>query len=416
MKIRSVTYFFDPGWPLRRERFDDASRLLQAARSAFCSAGYEVETTRVALVSFARLVPELNEGICADLSRQVEAECFLRGIDYVSLGPALPDLPQAYDLLPTLLASAENVFASALIAERPRGVSVPACQAAARAIARASQLRGDGFANLRLAALACVPPFSPFFPAAYHDGGPPGFALAPEAADLAVEATGLSHTLGEARTRLVEMIEQHAGTLALAAEHLASATGVRFLGVDFSLAPFPEETRSLATALESLGVPGTGMAGTAAATAILAAALDAAEIDSIGFRGLLLPVLEDAVLARRAAEGLLTISDLLLYATLCGTGLDTLPLPGDVSPDQLAALLLDVGALALRHDKALTARLMPIPGKRAGDEVSFGFEYFAPSRVMALKSAGLAGLLGAEDWIAIRALHAHPPFEKPREG
>ncbi|MGA2113087.1 MAG: DUF711 family protein [Anaerolineales bacterium] len=415
MKIRSVTYFFDPGWPLRRDRFDDASRLLEAARNAFPPAGYPVETTRVALGSFSHLIPEPNEENCAELSRRVEAECFVRAIDYASLGPALPDSSASYDFLPTLLASAENIFASAVIAEKPRGVSVRACQAAARAILHVSQLGGDGFANLRLAALACVPPFSPFFPAAYHDGGPPGFAIATEAADLAVEAISSSQNLVEARARLVEMIEQHAGALTRTASRVASATGVRYLGVDFSLAPFPEEARSLGTALERLGVPAAGLAGTVTAAAILAAALDQAEVQSIGFRGLLLPPLEDAVLARRAAEGLLTVSDLMIYSSLCGTGLDTIPLPGDVRPEQLAAQLLDLGALALRHDKPLTARLMPLPGKRSGDEVAFDFEYFAPSRVMTLKSEGLTGLLAREDWIEIPALHSSRPTEKPRE-
>jgi len=416
MKIRSVTYFFDPGWPLRRDRFDDASRLLEEARGAFQSGGYEVETTRVALVSFAKLIPEPSEEKCADLARRVEAECFVRAIDYASLGSALPESPLSYDLLPTLLASTENVFASAVIADRARGVSVRACQAAARAITRVSQLGGDGFANLRLAALACVPPFSPFFPAAYHDGGPAGFAIATEAADLAVEAISSSHSLREARTRLVELIEQHAGALTRGATRVASAAGGRFLGIDFSLAPFPEEMRSLGAALERLGVPGAGLAGTVTAAAILASALDQAEIHAIGFRGLLLPPLEDAVLARRVAEGVLTVSDLMLYSTLCGTGLDTIPLPGDVSPEQLSAQLLDLGALALRHDKPLTARLMPVPGKRAGDEVAFAFDYFAPSRVMALKSEGLTGLLSEEDWIDIPALHASRPTEKPKDG
>lgn len=415
MKIRSVTYFFDPGWPLRRDRFDDASRLLEEARSVFPSMGYEVETTRVVLPSFCNMLPELNESRCADLSRRVEAECFVRAIDYASLGSALPTSPSSYDLLPTLLASAQNIFASAVIAEKNRGVSVRACQATARAIQRVSQLGGDGFANLRLAALACVPPFSPFFPAAYHDGGSPGFAIATEAADLAIEAIGSSQTLPEARARLGELIAQHAGAVARGANRAASAAGARFLGIDFSLAPFPEEKRSLGTALEKLGVPAVGMAGTVTAAAILAAALDQAEAQSIGFRGLLLPQLEDAVLARRAAQGLLTISDLMIYSSLCGTGLDTIALPGDIRPEQLAAQLLDVGALALRHDKPLTARLMPIPGRQAGDEVDFGFEYFAPSRVLALKSEGLTGLLAGEDWIEIPPLHSSRPSEKPPE-
>ena len=90
-----------------------------------------------------------------------------------------------------------------------------------------------------------------------------------------------------------------------------------------------------------------------------------------------------------AAEGRLTVKDLLLFSAVCGTGLDTIPLPGDTSTGQIAALLLDLSALALRLDKPLTARLMPIPGKKAGDPTNFNFDYFANSRVMRLEAEAL---------------------------
>jgi uncharacterized protein len=114
-------------------------------------------------------------------------------------------------------------------------------------------------------------------------------------------------------------------------------------------------------------------------------------------------VLEDSVLAARAAEGTLTIKDLLLYSAVCGTGLDTVPLPGDVTSDQIAALLLDLSALALRLDKPLTARLMPIPGKRAGDPTGFDFAFFANSKVMALEAEKLGGVLSGSEVIQLHA-------------
>jgi uncharacterized protein (UPF0210 family) len=101
------------------------------------------------------------------------------------------------------------------------------------------------------------------------------------------------------------------------------------------------------------------------------------------------PVLEDSVLAKRAAQGTLTLKDALLYSAVCGTGLDTVPLPGDTTSEQIVPLLLDLCALALRLDKPLTARLMPIPGKKAGDETNFDFAFFAPSRVMTLEAEAL---------------------------
>ena len=122
----------------------------------------------------------------------------------------------------------------------------------------------------------------------------------------------------------------------------------------------------------------------------LTEAIDRADFPHTGFSGFMQPVLEDSVLARRAAEGTLTIKDVLLYSAVCGTGLDTVPLPGRYNlQNKLLPLLLDLCALALRLDKPLTARLMPVPGKKAGDETNFDFAFFAPSRVMALDSEGL---------------------------
>ncbi|MGA9533467.1 MAG: DUF711 family protein, partial [Anaerolineales bacterium] len=165
--------------------------------------------------------------------------------------------------------------------------------------------------------------------------------------------------------------------------------------------PYPDHLRSLGTAFESLGVPAVGRHGSVAAAGFLADCLDRAEFKRTGFCGLFLPVLEDEVLASRAAEGQLSVTDLLLYSTMCGTGLDTVPLPGDTSADLITPLLLDLGAIALRHNKPLTARLMPIPDKVAGDEVHFEFPYFADSRVMALESIPLTGLFAGSGMLDI---------------
>ncbi len=83
-----------------------------------------------------------------------------------------------------------------------------------------------------------------------------------------------------------------------------------------------------------------------------------------------------------------TVDDLLQYSAVCGTGLDTVPIPGDTRPEQMAAIFLDLAALAVTLNKPLTARLMPIPGKVAGDKVSFDFEYFAEGTVLPVKSLG----------------------------
>jgi hypothetical protein len=336
------------------------------------------------------------------LAQGLEAEATRRNFGYISLGPALPEQPASYAHIPAMLAATQNAFFGGGMTTADGAIATQAVRACATIIQAAADLEPNGFANLRFAALANVPAGSPFFPAAYHAGGSPRFALATQAADLAVEAFTGAASVDEGSTRLTAAIQEHGARLAELMDAVARQHNVAFGGIDFSLAPFPAEAESLGTAFERMGVPQVGLHGSLAAAAILTQAIDRAEFPRAGFNGLLMPPLEDATLAHRAAEGTLTINDLLIYSAVCGTGLDTIPLPGDTRAEQLAALLLDVAALALRLDKPLTARLMPIPGANAGDETHFDFDFFANSRVMAIKAGALSGSLYADQSIPLK--------------
>jgi uncharacterized protein (UPF0210 family) len=401
MNIRALTGFLDPGWPLEPRLIASMATGLKTARDALGEAGYTVQTLRLALPPPAEMTKRVAPADRVDLAGQLEAECFVQGLDYAALGPVLPDETEGFDVIPDILGATENVFTSALFADPEAGLSLQAADAIGKVIYRASTISDDGFANLRFAALANVPPGSPFFPAAYHRVGMPAMAVATEAAELAVDALRDVPSPATARRRLVSMIEAHAASITRVIQPIATESESRFLGIDFSMAPYPEHVRSLGTALEDFGVPAVGLAGTAAAFAYLADCLDQAQFERTGFCALFLPVLEDATLAARAGEEL-SISDLLLCSTLCGAGLDTLPLPGNTTSEALAAVLADVGAIALRLNKPLTARLMPIPGKVPGDEVHFDFPYFADSRVMPLPAQPLGGLLSAAGTLDIK--------------
>ncbi len=396
MKIRSITYFCNPGWPLNEKTLRQASAFLAEAKAALEAEDYEVQTTRLATIPFPRLLGQkVNE-----MPRLAEALSRLLpeiGLAYASLGPARPDSSQSYALIPDAVAASENIFFGGVMAEKGR-IFPQAVQACAEVIVRLAPLDPNGFANLRFAALANVPAGAPFFPAAYHEGDSPAFALAMEAADVAVRAFEQARTVDDGRRAMIEELETHARKLGRVADFLKFKHQARFGGIDFSLAPFPEESKSLGAAVERMGVPKIGLHGSLAAAALLTEAIERADFPRAGFNGFMQPVLEDAVLARRAAEGMLTVKDLLLYSAVCGTGLDTVPLPGDVTCEQIAALLLDLSALALRLDKPLTARLMPIPGKGAGEPTSFDFGFFANSRVLALEAEALGGVLGAAEW------------------
>lgn len=393
MKIRSITYFYHVGYPILEEKLHKAGLFLYSAKKAFEDSGITVQTTRIASTPFSGNLGDGMSVMLPHFAKKLDSMLGSHNIDFASLGPAEFSVPGSYDNLADALSVSEKIFVSAHLADRANGVNAVAARSVAREIVKASLLSSDGFANLRLTALANVGPGVPFFPAAYHNSESPAFGLAIEAADLAMQAFEGANSLSEGKEKLTALINEVTDQLTQVANRLKYQFGIKFGGIDISLAPFPDDTVSLAGAFEKVGVPTVGDHGSVYFASILTDALDRAEFQRAGFNGLMFPVLEDSRLARASNEEKLTVKDLLLYSTVCGTGLDTVPLPGDVTEEQLAALLLDVSALSLRLNKPLTARLLPIPGKQAGDMTEFEFDYFVNAKILALNTTPLTGLM-----------------------
>jgi uncharacterized protein len=384
MKIRAVTSFYDPRL-LSSFDLQDLSRCSHKITDVLTAEGYVIQSQRVATSPFPLWFTEKETNSERfTIVRAIIENTTQLGWQYLSIGPASPANLENFELIPELLTLAQTLFSAGTISSS--GQLFPrAAAAAARVIVENAKSSPDGFNNLRFAALANVGPYAPFLPAAYSNpNDSPSIALAMECADEVVKAFGNAQTMEEARTNLLSQLESNAAAIEQLCNNICQKHHVVFRGFDFSPAPYPEEWCSLGKALELQGIRSLGLSGSLAAAAFLASTLDLGKWKRCGFNGLMLPVLEDSTLATHAAEGILTIKDLLLYSAVCGTGLDTIPLAGETTAEQLTGVLLDLGALAIRLNKPLTGRLMPIPGKIAGDGTVFNFEFFANSRVMAL--------------------------------
>jgi uncharacterized protein (UPF0210 family) len=173
----------------------------------------------------------------------------------------------------------------------------------------------------------------------------------------------------DATARLRAGLDEALAPVERTAAAFARQEGRVYLGIDPS--PAPAKDRSIGAAIEALTHRPFGTASTLAACAAITEALKSLRVRSCGYAGLMLPVLEDPVLAQRATEGRYGIRELLLYSSVCGTGLDVVPLPGDAPSETIANVILDVAALSARLGKPLSARLFPVPGKKAGDLARF---------------------------------------------
>jgi len=157
-----------------------------------------------------------------------------------------------------------------------------------------------------------------------------------------------------------------------------------FSGFDSSAAP-SKDCESMARVFEEMGVEYFGASGTVEAAALLTRVFKSIKgVDLAGFSGLMLALTEDTGLAEGTKNNHYDIRSLLTYSSVCGIGLDTVPIPGDTSIDKICALMRDTGTMAFRLNKPLTVRLFPVPGLKAGDITAFESDDLCNCAVLAV--------------------------------
>lgn len=370
-KVRAITGFVRIERARYKQEIGAAMAVLDAARSEFRHQGYTVEGVRIVTQPLSELVAGQSDS---------DALAFLKTLDQLSakehfalnIGPGMlsdSDDPHTMELLARALSTLPNANASAIIAGDD-GIHWKVIHAAATLVqyVAAHSPRSQGTFNF--AATAMLKPYGPFYPGGYHTGAGKQFSIAFEGANVVQEVFARTHgDFAQSVAELTRQLTIHCKVAEAIGMQVAARTGWTFMGVDPTPAPLGDV--SIGSAIETYTGARFGSSGTMTAALIITTAVKAVPVKQIGYSGLMVPVMEDSDLARRWAEGAYDTDSLLAYSAVCGTGLDTVPLPGDVSEGQLERILGDVASLAWKWHKPLSARLQPIPGLKAGDRTPF---------------------------------------------
>jgi hypothetical protein len=277
-----------------------------------------------------------------------------------------------------------SVSASIIIADES-GIHWHAVKAAAHVIKEVSERSPHGDGNFNFAAIAMMKPYGPYYPASFHFGHGKAFAIAMEGANVVAGVFSKYHDPVEAERHLSQAFSAYTKEAEAVATKVASETGWTYEGIDAT--PAPSNENSIGGAIESfVGAP-FGSAGTMTAAGIITRAVQSTVVKRTGYSGLMIPVMEDKVLARRWSEGTFNIDSILAYSAVCAGGVDTVPLPGDVSEEQIARILGDVAWLAHKWNKPLGARLLPAPGKRPAEQTEFTGAMLNNTKVQPLSGA-----------------------------
>jgi uncharacterized protein len=371
-KIRAITAFVRIDSSHYRAQMEQAVSMLRRAKTAFEKGGYEVQTIRITTQPFTQYVSGRSTAEALDFLKSLDGlskrDSFLLNIGSLTLADS-SDAANV-ELLSQVLAHTRAT--ASMVVTDEGGLRWSAIRSAAQVIKYVEQHSPNGANNFDFAAVAMVSAHVPFFPASNHNGAGHEFSVGWEAGAFVADVlAGANRDMNRARELLSKAFEQQARAVEAIATQVEKDTGWKYLGLDPTPAPMTDS--SIGAAIETLTGAKFGSSGTLSAAAVITEAERSISVRRVGFSGLMLPVLEDPVLAERWSEGTFDLDSLLAYSAVCGTGLDTIPLPGDVSQEQLVRIIGDMASLAFKWHKPLTARLIPAPGKKAGDRTDFNF-------------------------------------------
>ncbi|MEQ8303527.1 MAG: DUF711 family protein [Cyclobacteriaceae bacterium] len=359
-------------------------QFLVEAKDEFVAQGYTVQTLRISTQPFYEY--KGDKSYEESLPYLVALDKIVKRSGMImAIGPIMREDYDAFEIPDwgvELINSTETISYSISIAEQGKGILGNGVHQAAITMAAIADGTKGGEGNFRFTASANCPAGIPFFPAAYHVGER-SFAIGVESPNILTDVFKKGPE-DKVRENLKLALEKVLKPIEKIAEQMSKSKRWKYDGIDTSTAPGLDA--SIGEAIEELTGQPFGSASTLSACAMITDVLKSVDVKRCGYSGLMLPVIEDKVLAKRASEGRFTVQELLLYSSVSGTGLDVVPLPGETSITTLENLLIDVAALSLKYtDKALSARLFLIPGKKAGDMVTFENPNLTPCKVMEIK-------------------------------
>lgn len=370
-KIRTITGFVDIDAKNYPTQLRETLAFLNRARKAYENAGWVVSGVRITTQPFPLYTRSLSHDAAMVLLRNLSdlAERLKFGMNIGAAMMKDDDNTESAGLLAEAL-SGELHFNGNIITASDDGIHWNAIRQAAHLIKYVSEHSPHGQGNFNFGTIAMMKPYAPFYPGSYSGGGR-NFTIGLEAANVVAEVFAKDHDPRTAEKALSMELSRHMVEVEATGKKIASAnSGWTYAGIDPTPAPLGED--SIGAAIESfIGGP-FGSPGTETASAIITRAVQSVPVKQVGYSGLMIPVLEDATLTRRWGEGAYTLDSILAYSSVCAAGVDTVPLPGDISEERIAQILGDVATLAYKWNKPLAARLLPAPGKKAGEMTEFG--------------------------------------------
>ena len=384
--IRSITYQLPENYT--QDHLEKIRKLSYMWDHSF----QPIRTQRVSLFPFTKKVP-------IKTFKELSKLCDVSSIRWFNV-PIDPNNSEnsneLFNFAYAVLSEYNRAFVNVLAITKDKTIAPSILVRSSELIKKVSTINRNGKDNFRLGLSVNVEPDCPFFPFSYSSGTF-GFSIALELTQEinAICSSMPKENLTELRSSIIDTLVPQIREIEIIAESIAKNSGLKFKGFDFSLAPIIDENGSVITILNRLGVQQFGKTGALFATSYITNILKhiASKFPSVGFSGVMYSLLEDLLLCRINNEHGVTLEQMISLSTMCGCGVDMVPVYGQISNDEIMSIILDVAGISCRLNKPLGIRILPIQqcGKNQSIFTSFDddADFIANTKVVSLSTNSL---------------------------
>ena len=388
INIRSITYSINLE-KIKRASYQSAiKKNIKSLKSKFKEENIFIRTIRLNTISIKQFpkddkifIEEIS--ILSKFIKSINIRWF--NISFNIIEMSIKDQKRIANLAYHIVKKFENSFVNFIVAKDNK-VSPSAALITAEVIINISKISNNGFDNFRIGVSLNPSLYTPFFPFSYSDSDH-SFSIAMEITERFLTIVKQNNDLETINKRVNKEIGEELKRINSIAKKFDSSG---YKGIDASLAPFPDKFVSVVDILHKLGLDEIGASGsffyTSVLTDMIKNMLKENNIKSVGFNGVMYSLLEDHLLCEANNRKMMSINQFIAYSTMCGCGLDMVPVPGNILIEELASIILDTAAISLKLDKPLGVRVLPIPNKDTNEYTQFDMDFLTNTRVMNLKN------------------------------
>lgn len=365
-----------------------AANLVKVGHDLELELGVPIINKRISVTPIAIVGESSKTDSYVPLAQALDKAAKAVGVNFIGGFSALVDKGYTkgdkilIDSIPEALATTDIVCSSVAVGSTKCGINMDAVKRMGEIVkdAAARTATQDAIACAKLVIFCNSVPDNPFMAGAFHGVTEPESVINVGVSGPGVVKRALEDVRGQDIGMVAETIKKTAFKITrvgqLVAQEAAKRLDTQFGIIDLSLAPTPAVGDSVAHILEEIGLECCGGPGTTATLAMLNDAVKKGGLMASsyvgGLSGAFIPVSEDAGMINAVEKGALCLEKLEAMTCVCSVGLDMIAIPGDTTAATISAIIADEAAIGMINNKTTAVRVIPVPGKKAGDRVEFG--------------------------------------------